>query len=82
MKKVRATNAYRVNKADNGEPLIIEDSELGRVPVEGEIFEVTEERFNKLIGNNIYGLVFVEEVVEEKKVEKPKRKTTKNVKKK
>lgn len=75
MVKVKATNAYKKNNLKNGnETLVIEDSELGRVPEEGEIFEVSEERFNKLNGNNAYGLVFVEKIEEE--VKKPTKKKT------
>lgn len=70
MVKVKATNAYKKNSFK----LVIEDSELGRVPEEGEIFEVSEERFNKLNGNNAYGLVFVEKIEEE--VKKPTKKKT------
>lgn len=70
MVKVKATNAYKKNSFK----LVIEDSELGRVPEEGEIFEVSEERFNKLNGNNAYGLVFAEKIEEETK--KPTKKKT------
>lgn len=79
MIKVRATDKYENGLSDKK----VEDNELGYVPKEGEIFEVTEERFNKLNGNNIYGLVFVEKVEEEKKEEKkPKTETKKKTSKK
>lgn len=66
MVKVRATDKY-----ENGLPnKKIEDNELKCVPKAGDEFEVTEERFDKLNGNNIYGLVFVEKVEEENKEEK------------
>lgn len=82
MVKVKATDAYVNNKANKGERLVISDSELGRVPKEGEIFEVTEARYEVLSGNNLYGLVFVEKVEEneeisQKQEEKIEKKTTK-----
>lgn len=57
--KVRATKEY---KARN-----ISDKQLGRIPNENEVFEVTEERFAILNGNNDYKVVFVERVEDEKK---------------
>lgn len=58
--KVRATIEYKKNN--------ITDEILKRVPAENEEFEVTEERYEKLHGNNAYKLIFVERVEEENKV--------------
>lgn len=56
------------------------DKELGFRPAEGFEFEVTDERLDLLLGNNIYHVPFVrladkvEEVVEEQPIEeKPKK---------
>ena len=49
--KVITTNQY--------EKLGIPDKELNRIPIAGEIIEVTEERFNKLNGNNQFNAIFV-----------------------
>lgn len=57
--KVRATKEYKTR--------CIKDKELGRIPEENEVFEVTEERFNILNGNNEFKVVFVERVEDEKK---------------
>ncbi len=60
MIKVKATDMYKkLNKHDN---------ELGRMPEEGEEWEVTEDRYKVLSGENRYKAVFV------KKVRKPKKK--------
>lgn len=82
MIKVKATDAYTNNKEklNREEDLIITDNTLERVPKAGEVFEVTEERFDVLNGNNAYGLVFVEKIEEEKK--KTKTTTRKTNKKK
>lgn len=45
--------------------LKIKDGELNRMPTEGEILEVTKERFDVLNGNNIYNEIFVKEYREE-----------------
>ena len=58
--KVRATKEYKTRN--------ITDKDLRRIPEENEIFEVTEERFNILHGNNDYNVIFVERVEEENKV--------------
>ena len=52
--KVRATDKYK--------KLNLSDKELGRIPEEGEEFEVTEERYNVLTKTNKYNVVFVEKV--------------------
>ena len=51
---VKATNKY--------EELNVEDKELKRVPIKGETFEVTEERYKVLSGENKWKVAFVEEV--------------------
>lgn len=70
--KVKATEEFKRN---NVYPV-----ELDYIPEAGETFNVTEERFKTLSGNNSLGVVFVEKVEEEpvKEVIKP----TKSVKKK
>lgn len=70
--KVKATEEFKKN---NVFPV-----ELVYIPDAGEIFNVTEERFKKLSGDNPYNAVFVEKVEEDpvKEVIKP----TKSVKKK
>lgn len=60
--KVKATNAYKELK--------LKAVELGRVPEEGEIFEIKNEKFSYLNGNNGYKKVFVEKVEEKQKEEK------------
>lgn len=70
--KVRATNEYQKRN--------ITDKDLKRIPAENEIFEVTEERFEVLNGNNEYKIVFVERVEDEEKktaVPKVKKETAK-----
>ncbi len=57
--KVRATNAY--------EELKLKALELDRVPKAGEEFEIKNEKFQFLNGNNNFKKVFVEKVEEEKK---------------
>ncbi len=54
--KVKATNQYK--------KLNVEDKELKRIPKEGEVFEVTEERFKVLSGDNKYKAVFIKAVKE------------------
>lgn len=51
--KVIATDKYEKGK--------IMDAELRRIPIEGEEFEISEERYNRLSNpaNNPYGVVFV-----------------------
>lgn len=61
--KVKATNAYKELK--------LKAVELGRVPEEGEIFEIKNEKFSYLNGNNNHKKVFVEKV-EEKQILEPK----------
>ena len=78
---VKATNQY--------EKLNVEDKELKRIPKKGETFEVTEERYKVLSGENKWKVAFAEEiktteietatkkVKAEKAVKKTTRKTTK-----
>lgn len=76
--KVRATDKY--------EKLNIKDNELGRIPKQGEEFEISEERFKVLTQTNKFNIVFVEKVeevetaVKKVKTEKAVKKTTKKVK--
>ena len=76
--KVRATDKY--------EKLNIKDNELGRIPKQGEEFEVSEERFKVLTETNKFNAVFVEKVeevetaVKKVKTEKAIKKTTKKAK--
>ena len=65
--KVRATDKY--------EKLNIKDNELGRIPKQGEEFEVSEGRFKVLTQTNKFNAVFVEKVEEvETAVKKEKNK--------
>ena len=57
--KVKATNAYKELK--------LKAVELGRVPEEGEEFEIKNEKFSYLNGNNEHKKVFVEKVEEKQK---------------
>lgn len=57
--KVKATGEYQKRN--------ITDGVLGRIPQKDEVFEVTEERFDVLNGNNAFGLIFVERLEDEKK---------------
>ena len=76
--KVRATDKY--------EKLNIKDNELGRIPKQGEEFEISEERFKVLTQTNKFNIIFVEKVeevetaVKKVKTEKAVKKTTKKVK--
>lgn len=69
--KVRATNEYQKRN--------ITDKELGRVIQEGEIFDISDERFEILNGNNSFNCIFVERLEDEKKetaIPKVKKTTT------
>ncbi len=66
---VKATNQYEKNN--------VEDSELKRIPKEGEQWEVTEERYNILKSNNSFGVAFVEKVEKEIEVETAVKQTSK-----
>lgn len=56
--KVKATNKYK--------ELNVQDNELGRIPEEGEEWEVTEERYKVLTETNKFNTVFVEKVKDKK----------------
>lgn len=58
---VRATEKY--------EELHLKDNELGRIPKQGEEFEVTKERYEVLTKTNRFHEVFVEKVEEVKEIE-------------
>ena len=60
--KVKATDKY--------EKLNLKDKELDRIPKAGEVFEVTEERYEVLTKTNRFNEVFVEEVKETEQIEK------------
>ena len=74
----------KVEALDTYKKLNVIDTELGRVPEEGEQFEVSKERFNVLSGNNELGKAFVKLVdsvkPEVKKATLPKKKETKRKK--
>lgn len=63
--KVVATDAYQ--------KLQVTDKGLNRIPEEGEIFDVTVERFKVLNGKNNYKTVFAKEYVEEPRSKKNKK---------
>lgn len=74
--KVIATNMYEVlNK---------KAKELNRIPAAGETFEIADDKFELLHGNNQHNAIFVEKYVEPEKIEEPDKKkvTKKNTKKK
>lgn len=72
-----------VQATDKYEKLNLKDNELGRIPKEGEQFEVSKERYKVLTQTNKFNAVFVEKVEETKEVETAtkKVKTEKAVKK-
>ena len=61
-----------VKATDKFTELDLHPFELGFAPEEGHIFEVTEDRFETLSGNNRYNVKFVEPVIK-KKNNKPKK---------
>ena len=68
--RVKATNKYK--------ELNLIDNELGRMPEEGEEFEISEERFKVLTETNKFNEVFVEKV--EEQTNPIKKKTTRKKK--
>ena len=58
---VEATNKY--------EELKLKDKELGKIPKEGEKFEVSKKRYEVLTKTNKFNEVFVKEVEEETEIE-------------
>ena len=61
--KVRALKTYK--------ELNVIDKELKVIPEEGQVFDISKERLDVLLGNNAYKKAFVE-LVEEAKLPKPK----------
>lgn len=72
-----------VKATDKYQKLNLQDNELGRIPKEGEQFEVSKERYEVLTKTNRFHEVFIEKVEEVKQVETAtkKVKTEKAVKK-
>ena len=72
-----------VKATDKYEKLNLKDHELGRIPKEGEKFEVTKERYKVLTQTNKFNEVFVEKIekIEEVETATKKVKTEKAVKK-
>lgn len=71
----------KVRTTDNYKKLKVKDKELGCIPEAGVEIEISEGRFKILHGENKYGAIFVEEILEEVEVAKKKPKTEKAVKK-
>lgn len=69
-----------VKATDKYEKLNLKDNELGRIPKEGEQFEVSEERYEVLTKTNKFNEVFVEKVEVETKTTKIAKKTTRKKK--
>lgn len=69
-----------VKATDKYEKLNLKDNELGRIPKEGEEFEVSEERYEVLTKTNKFNEVFVEKVETETKTTKTTKKTTRKKK--
>lgn len=72
-----------VKATDKYEKLNLKDNELGRIPKEGEEFEVSKERYKILTQTNKFNEVFVEKIKKTEEVETAikKVKTEKAVKK-
>ena len=58
---VKATKKYK--------ELNLIDNVLKRAPEEGEVFEVTKERYKELTGGNKFNEIFVEKIEESKEIE-------------
>ena len=58
-----------VQATDKYEKLNLKDNELGRIPKEGEKFEVSEERYEVLTKTNKFNTVFVKKIEEAEEVE-------------
>ena len=68
----------KVEALDTYERYHVTDNELGRIPKEGEQFEVTKERLGVLMGKNVSGRKYVkivEPIKEVKKAVLPKKET-------
>ena len=70
---------YLVEALDTYEKLDISDKELGRVPLTGELFEVSKDRLEVLLGKNDHNVAFVKLVENEIPV-KEKEEATEEVK--
>lgn len=57
----------KVKALDTYKKLNVIDKELQRIPEDGEVFEVTEERAKVLLGDNAYKVAFVKKVTTKKK---------------
>lgn len=66
---VKATDKYR--------KLNLKDKELGRIPEQGEQFEISKERYEVLTKTNKFNVVFVEKVEEIETAVKKTRKKSK-----
>lgn len=66
---------YKVEALDTYVKRNINDGELGYKPKEGEVFEVSKERLDVLLGNNTYDVPFVK-LIEEESKKKPTKKTS------
>lgn len=71
--KVEALKTY--------EEFNVYDNELKKIPKKGEIFFVSEERLNILLGNNKNKRIYVKVVEEKQDEEKPKKRTKKTIEK-
>lgn len=58
-----------VKATDKYEKLNLKDNELGRIPKEGEEFEVSEERYKVLTQTNKFNVAFVEKVEKTEEIE-------------
>lgn len=56
----------KVEALDSYKKLGLKDENLGYIPQVGEQFDVNEERFIKLTGENEYNTIFVKRVKEKK----------------
>lgn len=72
-----------VKATDKYQKLNLQDNELGRIPKEGEQWDISKERYEVLTKTNKFNAVFVEKVEETEEVETAtkKVKTEKAVKK-
>ena len=66
-----------VKATDKYEKLNLQDNELGRIPKEGEMFEVSEERYKVLTQTNNFNEVFGEKEEKTKEVETATKKVEK-----
>lgn len=71
--KVEALKTY--------EEFNVYDNELKKIPKKGEIFFVSQERLNILLGNNKDKRIYVKVLEEKQDEEKPKKRTKKTIEK-